>query len=97
VNARCSNVNSEIRRYFNNVNHNEITISNGNSLGYRTIDFGFDVSSRYIMATVTHPDTPLGVTVSAPPWSGNNTVTFFVWHAGPGATVIGGNIFVIVY
>jgi len=97
VNAYCSNVNSEIHRSFNNVNDFEISISSGASLGYCTIDFGFDVSDRYIMATVTHPDTPLGVTVSAPPWSGDTTVTFFVWHAGNGAAFAGGNIFVIVY
>lgn len=83
-----------IRRYFNTVNNQQITISEGTQLGYCTIDFGFDVSSRFIIATVTHPDTPLGVTISS---ISGSEVTFFVWHAGPAAAVAGGDIFVIVY
>lgn len=98
VHAYCSNTGSSITRSFNNVNTEIITISDGGTLGYCTIDFGFDISDRYIIATVTHPDTPLGVTVSAPPWPvDNNTATFFVWHGNSGAAVAGGNIFVIVY
>jgi len=92
----CTNSDSIVKRSFNNMNDQEITISDGDSLGVCTIDFGFDVSNRYIVATVTHPTTPLGVTVSAPPFSGN-TVSLFVWHAGNIAPVAGGDIFIIVY
>ena len=85
---------AEIRRYFNKVNKQPITISEGTQLGYCIIDFGFDVSSRYIITTVTHPDTPLGVTVSS---TSGSTATIFVWHAANGLAVAGGDIFIVVY
>ena len=58
VEAYCSNSGSTIHRAFNNANNNQITISDGAGLGYCTIDFGFDISDKIILATVSHPDTP---------------------------------------
>src|SRR3990170_8723850 len=98
VYAYCTSSGSRIQRSFNNVNNTPITISDGSSLGYCTIDFGFDVSDRYIIATVTHPGTALGVNVYGPSPipTPASTVQFFVWHAGNGVAVLGGDIFVMI-
>ena len=96
VMARCASSGSYIDRSFNKFNEEPITITDGDALGYCQLDFGFDISDRYIIVTVAHPDTPLGVSVSAPPLSGTE-VTLFVWHAGNGAAVEGGKIFAVVY
>jgi hypothetical protein len=46
----CGNSSSLIIRAFNNVNTTPITVINGASAGRCTIDFGFNVSNRYISA-----------------------------------------------
>ncbi len=46
----CGNSASEVGRSFNNVNTTAISVTNGIGLGRCTVDFGFDVSSRYISA-----------------------------------------------
>lgn len=53
VYAYCTNsaTLAQIHRSFNNVNTSEIAIANGSSVGRCTIDFGFDVSDRFWVAT----------------------------------------------
>ena len=46
----CGNTGSLIIRSFNNVNTTAITVINGTGAGRCTIDFGFNVSNRYISA-----------------------------------------------
>jgi hypothetical protein len=94
VYALCNNPVSKMRRYVNNVNNAAITISNGPSLGICTIDFGFQVDDRYIIAAATHPDVQLGVTVLT---ASGNTARFVVWHAAADAAKVGGDIYVVVY
>jgi hypothetical protein len=48
--VNCGNLSSLIVRSFNNVNTTPITVINGASAGRCTIDFGFNVSTRYISA-----------------------------------------------
>jgi len=92
VYAFCSDTISSITRSFNNVNSITITISNGVAVGECVIDFGFDVSNRYIVATATISGAARGVTILT--FSGE-TATFFRWDdAGSG---INGNIYVLVY
>ena len=94
--ARCASSGSYMKRWFNNVNSQTITITDGTSLGYCKINFGFDITNRFIIVTAAHPDTPLDVSISSPPLSGNE-VTLFVWHDAIGAPVEGGEIHLIVY
>jgi predicted outer membrane repeat protein len=47
----CGNSTSLIVRSFNNVNTTPITVINGASVGRCTVDFGFNVSNRYLTAT----------------------------------------------
>ena len=49
--AYCSSSGSAIMRSFNNVNGVPITIINGPTNGSCTIDFGFDLGSRFVSAT----------------------------------------------
>ncbi len=46
----CASADSLIHRFFNNVNTASITVTNGASSGRCTVDFGFDVSSRFVSA-----------------------------------------------
>ena len=55
----CGNASSLIIRSFNNVNTTPITVINGASAGRCTVDFGFNVSNRYISARrleMLHPE-----------------------------------------
>jgi len=83
--GKCASIDdptgSFIRRSFNNVNDNPITITDGIPKGYCTIDFGFDISERYIIVTAAHPDTPLGASISAPPFLSGTSVKIYTWHA----------------
>jgi hypothetical protein len=92
VHAQCSGVPSSIFSAENYANGAPITISDG-ALGQCTIDFGFQVYDRFIVATTRHPTTPLGVTLLS--MSGNQA-TFLVWHGDNGAAA-GGPIMVVVY
>jgi hypothetical protein len=49
--AECGNAASSITRQFNTVNATTITVANGTLLGECVIDFGFDITNRYIVAT----------------------------------------------
>ncbi len=46
----CKDTGSSILRFFNNVNAATITVIDGTGLGRCTVDFGFDVSNRYVTA-----------------------------------------------
>ena len=50
VYANCSSFVSSVTRSFNNVTGGAVTIANGASAGRCTLDFGFNISSRYWVA-----------------------------------------------
>ncbi len=46
----CDDSGSEVYRFFNNINGEKITVTDGYTNGYCTLDLGFDVSTRYWVA-----------------------------------------------
>jgi hypothetical protein len=56
VYANCSTVGSVVDRSFNNVTGGAVTIANGAAAGRCTLDFGFDISSRYWVAMAVVAD-----------------------------------------
>ncbi len=91
VYAQCSTSGSAITRSFNNVT-GTITISNGASAGQCTIDFGFDVSDRYVAATA--PGTVARIVTTAGGTT-NARLNIYRWDtAGAGTS---GPIMVVVY
>jgi hypothetical protein len=93
--ANCNNNPVSIIRSFNNVNSAPISISGSQtSSGVCTIDFGFDVSGRYIVATAVGDFRAVSVVSTS-----GNTATFIRWLVSSNGTVnsIGGNIYVMVY
>jgi hypothetical protein len=94
--ANCHSSGSIIHRSFNNVNSASITIGSGGGAGQCTIDFGFDVSDRYVVASANTTGASLfdrGVTVRN---QSGTSVVFFRYNADNGAG-IGGDIAVLVY
>ena len=51
VYATCASAGSSVTRSFNNVTGGAVTIANGASAGRCTLDFGFNISSRYWVAS----------------------------------------------
>jgi hypothetical protein len=95
--AFCDNANSEIQRSFNGIVDTPITIANGSVSGRCTIDFGFDISNRYIVASAS-PPTPGLMRAVAVSYGGGTTANFVVLNLeGAGPDWIGGTITVIVY
>ena len=94
VYAFCDNANSTIVRQFNNVNNVTLTISNGVGNGQCTIDFKFDVSSRFI--NVTAFESTVSARAVAVTSQSGNTATFLRFNGGTG-TGAGGYIEVLVY
>jgi hypothetical protein len=93
VAALCQVVNSRIVQYFNNVNDEAIWIANGSGPGRCQINFGFDVSDRYIVATAAGDREARGVTVGD---AIGHATSFFRWIAATG-TGENGLIYVLVY
>ena len=94
--ARCHSSGSTIHRSFNNVNSASITIGSGGGAGQCTIDFGFDVSDRYVVASANTTGASIldrGVTVRN---QSGTSVVFFRYNADNGAGT-GGDIAVLVY
>jgi hypothetical protein len=82
-----------IVRSFNNVNSTAITVTAGASAGRCTLDFGFDVTGRYVVATAY--GTGIARMVTFDPGVDNQKYDFFRFtDAGVGST---GNIMVLVY
>ena len=81
-----------ITSYFNNVNTSAITVIAGPGAGDCTIDFNFDVSSRYIVAT-SRSSTPRIITFL--PSATTDRIRFFKFDAN-GANITG-DIHVLVY
>lgn len=92
VYALCYNAGSSIYRSFNNV-AGTITITDGPSVGRCTIDFGFDVSERFVVATAANMNAPRYVTYM--PGSSNNSLDFYRWNDT--GTGISGAIMVLIY
>ena len=94
VTAVCGVVNSQIVQHFNNVNDETFWIANGVNPGQCQINFGFDISDRYIVATAAGDHVARGVTVGDPGIGQGRS--FFRWIA---ATGFGENgvIYVLVY
>jgi hypothetical protein len=93
VYANCSTIGSNnLGPHFNQVG-GTITVINGTSDGECTIDFGFDVSGRFVTATPGHVSGARSVTYVN--GSTNNRLNFYRWNAaGVGST---GEILVMVY
>ncbi len=91
--AYCHSSGSTINRYFNNVNSNPVTITNGSSAGECTIDFDFDISDRYWVATAVYFG-PRFVTCQKSSSSDNKLVCYRFSADGHGQ---GGDIMVLVY
>lgn len=81
-----------IERYFNNVNTTAITVIPGASAGICTVDFGFDVSGRYVVVT-SPSSTPRIVTFL---YSATNDRLELYKFAETG-TAATGDIMVLVY
>jgi hypothetical protein len=77
---------------FNNVNTSSITVSSGGSAGVCIVDFNFDVSARYIVAT-SRSSTPRFITFL--PTATTDQVAFYKFDAN-GAAIVG-DIMVLVY
>ena len=89
----CGNSGSIIIRSFNNVNTTPITVIDGSGLGRCTIDFGFDVSNRYLTATAFGNGVPRIVTYVY--GSTDNRLDFFRFDGNGGG--INGGIMIVIY
>ena len=89
----CGNAGSLIVRSFNNVNTTPITVIDGASAGRCTIDFGFNVSNRYVTAMAFGNGVPRIVTFAN--GSTDNRLDFFRFDQN-GAGVDGG-IMILIY
>jgi hypothetical protein len=89
----CGDGTPAILRSFNNVNATAIAVTAGSSAGRCTIDFGFDVSDRYIVATAY--GTAIARFVTFAPGADNEKWNFYRYDEnGTGQT---GNIMVLIY
>lgn len=61
INARCSSTDSSMNYYFNNVNNNAITISNGGVEGRCLVDLNFLTDDRFFIASAHNTVDPRGV------------------------------------
>jgi len=89
----CGNSGSLIIRSFNNVNTTPITVIDGSGLGRCTLDFGFDVSNRYISAVAFGNGVPRIVTYVY--GSTDNRLDFFRFDGNGGG--INGGINILIY
>jgi hypothetical protein len=89
----CGNSASLIVRSFNNVNTTPITVINGSAIGRCTIDFGFNVSNRYITATAFGNGVPRIVTYVT--GSTDNRLDFF--RLDQNGTGVNGGIMILIY
>jgi hypothetical protein len=89
----CSNSGAVISRSFNNANTTPITVINGSAVGQCTVDFGFDITTRYVTAMAYGDNVPRIVTFST--GSSNNRMDFFRYDQnGAGVT---GEIMILIY
>jgi len=89
----CKDTGSLIIRSFNNVNTTAITVIDGAGAGRCTVDFGFDVSLRYVSALAYGNNIPRIVTYG--PGSTDNRLNFFRYdQAGAG---MDGEIMILIY
>lgn len=90
--AYCDSAGSSISHSFNNVSTTAITITPGAAVGECSIDFGFQVSDRYVIATA-RSGSPRMVNFGA---GADNEKLYFTVHdaAGDGTA---SNIVVVVY
>jgi hypothetical protein len=91
VNAFCDNTGSAVDHSFNNVTGAGVTIANGATDGECTLDFGFDISNRYWVASLpTNGSRIINCTLN-----GTNKLNCYRFSdAGSG---VGGTIMVMVY
>jgi hypothetical protein len=89
----CGNTGSLIVRSFNNVNTTAITVINGTAPGRCTVDFGFNVSNRYLTATAFGNGVPRIVTYSL--GSTDNRLDFFRFDENMNG--LNGGIMILIY
>lgn len=93
--ADCKGTGASLIRSFNNINDVSISISDGGGLGpgHCTIDFGFDLSSKFIVATALgEPATSTTVAIYS---VSGTSATFRRW--GYSNDALNGKIYVLVY
>ncbi len=93
VYANCS-MGASVSRSFNNVTGGAVTIASGAASGKCTLDFGFDISSRYWVASAVIQDEARIVTCILNAASNNKLDCFRFDAAGMG---VSGNIMVTLY
>jgi len=89
----CAGASSSIHYSFNNVG-GTISLVADSDTGQCTIDFGFDISDRYFVATALATDAARGVTCSRAGLP-DDQLHCFRWDAG--GSGVGGDIMVLVY
>ena len=89
----CGNTSSLIVRSFNNVNTTAITVINGTAPGRCTVDFGFNVSNRYLTATAFGNGVPRIITYIH--GSTDNRLDFFRFDENMNG--INGGIMILIY
>jgi hypothetical protein len=89
----CGNTSSLIIRSFNNVNTTAITVINGTVPGRCTVDFGFNVSNRYLTATAFGNGVPRIVTYIQ--GSTDNRLDFFRFDENMNG--LDGGIMILIY
>jgi hypothetical protein len=89
----CGNTASLIVRSFNNVNTTAITVINGTTPGRCTIDFGFNVSTRFLTATAFGNGVPR--IVNYIPGSTDNRLDFFRFDENMNG--LNGGIMILIY
>lgn len=95
VRANCDDSGSTINRSFNNVNGAQITIADGPGAGRCVIDFGFQISDRYFVATAFPSDSGTARGISCAWGADNEKLDCFRWDAGGSGA--NGQIHVLVY
>ena len=88
----CGNTSSQVERFFNNINSNDITINNGTNPGRCTIDFNFDISDRFWSAT---PAGTVAQGVSCQQGTSGDELSCYRWSTAPAG--VNGSIMVLVY
>jgi hypothetical protein len=89
----CEDSGSLIVKSFNNVNTTPITVIDGTGPGRCTLDFGFNVSNRYLTATAFGNGVPRIVTYI----QGNTDNRLDLFRFDANGNGIGGGIMILIY
>jgi hypothetical protein len=90
----CASTSASVLQFFNNVNTADITISGSTEPGECLVDFGFDVSARFVMVTAEYSVDPRFASFSTNA-GGVDTLRFE--RFGPDGQSYSGNLMILVY